>query len=516
MTSAFNQLNSRYDKQFGGFGTSPKFPSPHNLTFLLRYWKRSGNNDALEMVENTLTHMYNGGMYDHVGFGFHRYSTDREWLVPHFEKMLYDQALLLNAYVETFQATGKEKYSKIAEEVITYVLRDMTSPEGGFYSAEDADSEGEEGKFYLWTVDEVKEVLDEKSAELFIEAYNLKSAGNFHDEAAKSSSGKDIPHIENNIDIIAQRHNLSSEELQNKLFKIRAKLFDAREKRIHPHKDDKILTDWNGLMIAGLAKAGRVLKNKEYTDSAIKAMDFVLNKLRNDNGRLIHRFRDGEASLTASVDDYAFIIWGLLELYETTFDVKYLRTALELQGIQIKHFWDDKNYGFFFTPDDGEELLTRTKEIYDGAIPSGNSVAFMNLLKLSRLTSETKYEEYASKMSRAFSKQVTDAPSGSTMMLQAVDFAVGPSYEVLITDDNETEKEIMLDSLNSLFVPNKVVLLKNKSNETELGNAASFTKDYAILENQVLAYVCQNFVCSLPTNDPAELRELLNKKKVSD
>ncbi len=513
LTSAFNQLNSRYDSQFGGFGTSPKFPSPHNLTFLLRYWKRTGDNEALKMVEKTLSGMYNGGMYDHVGFGFHRYSTDREWLVPHFEKMLYDQALLLNAYVEAFQATGKVEYSQIAEEIITYVLRDMTSPEGGFYSAEDADSEREEGKFYLWTIDEVSKVLDKDSAELFIEVYNIKSAGNFHDEAAKSSSGKNIPHIENNIDIIAQRHNLSQKELQIKLSKIKAELFDAREKRIHPHKDDKILSDWNGLMIASLAKTGRVLNNNKYTKAAVKAMDFILDDLRNDSGRLIHRFRDGDASLTASVDDYAFIIWGILELYETTFDVKYLRTSLELQELQIKHFWDDKNYGFFFTPDDGEELLTRTKEIYDGAIPSGNSVAFMNLLKLSRLTSETKYEEYASKMSKAFYRQVMNSPSGSTMMLQAVDFAIGPSYEVLITADNESKKEIMLDSLNQLYVPNKVVLLKESDNQLELEKIAPFTKNYEIMQNQVFVYVCQNFVCSLPTDDPAKLRELLNQKK---
>ncbi len=512
LTSAFNQFSSRYDNEFGGFGTSPKFPSPHNLTFLLRIWNRTGDTSALQMVEATLSKMYNGGMYDHVGFGFHRYSTDREWLVPHFEKMLYDQALLLNAYIEVFQATGNEKYSRIAEEIITYVLRDMTSTEGGFYSAEDADSEGEEGKFYLWDINEIREILDEESAQLFIEAYNVKNAGNFTDEMTKSNNGKNIPHIKKNYDTLSEKHNIPTEELQVKLSKIREKLFNVREKRIHPYKDDKILTDWNGLMIASLAKSGRILKNQDYTYSAIKAMNFILHDLRDDGGRLIHRFRDGEAALTSSVDDYAFIIWGLLELYETTFDVQYLQSAIELQELQLEHFWDEENFGFFFTPDDGEKLLTRTKEIYDGAIPSGNSVSLLNLLKLSRISSNIKYEEFASKMSKSFSQRIIDSPNGSTMMLQAVDFAIGPSYEVLITNDNTEKLKIIIDSLSNFFAPNKVILIKDKNNEAELERVAPFTKDYEILENQVLVYVCQNFVCSLPTTDPTKLRELLYQK----
>ena len=507
---AFNQLSGRYDSKFGGFGTSPKFPSPHNLGFLLRYWKRSGNDEALKMVESTLSNMYNGGMYDHVGFGFHRYSTDQKWLVPHFEKMLYDQALLLNAYTEVFQATGKEKYSRIMEEIITYVLRDMTSPTGGFYSAEDADSDGEEGKFYLWSVDEINEVLDKSSAELFIEGYNIKSSGNFIDEMTKSKNENNIPHIQKSTGEIADEHNTSSESLNKRLAEIRRKLFEARENRIHPYKDDKILTDWNGLMIASLAKAARVLDNNEYTKSAIQSINFIMDNLRNDDGRLIHRYRDGEAGLASSVDDYAFIIWGLLELYETTFDVQYLQSAVELQEIQLKYFWDEENFGFYFAPNDGEKLLTRTKEIYDGAIPSGNSVSFLNLLKLSRLTSNTDYEKFASEMSKSFSEQVINSPSGSTMMLQAVDFVIGPSYEVLITSDNKEKNKTVIDSLNSIFIPNKVVLVKDKQNDSELERTAPFTSEYEILENEVLIYVCQNFVCSLPTNNPTKLKELLN------
>jgi uncharacterized protein YyaL (SSP411 family) len=512
LRSAFKQLNDRYDRQSGGFGTSPKFPSPHNLTFLLRYWNRTGDNEALQMVESTLSKMYIGGIYDHVGFGFHRYSTDREWLVPHFEKMLYDQALLLNAYTEAYQATGNEKYSRIAEEIITYVLRDMTSTEGGFYSAEDADSEGEEGKFYLWSIDEVGKILDEESAQIFIEVYNLQSAGNYVDEMTKSKNGKNIPHLGVDIHVIAEKYKIQLGELNEKLSQSRKKIFEARKRRVHPYKDDKILTDWNGLMIASLAKASRILGKVEYAEAAIKAMNFIMNDLRLDNGRLIHRYRDGEAGLTSNVDDYAFIIWGSLELYETTFRIEYLERAIELQELQLLHFWDAQNFGFFFTPDDGEKLLTRTKEIYDGAIPSGNSVSLLNLLKLSRLTSETKYEEFVSKMSMSFSEQVINSPSGSTMMLQAVDFAIGPSYEVLISSDNKEAKETMLNALNRLFIPNKVVLLQDKENKTKLESTVPFAQGYEILENEVLAYVCQNFVCNLPTNDPAKFRELLMKK----
>lgn len=498
------QLNKRFDNEYGGFGLAPKFPSPHNLTFLLRQWKRTGDQQALNMVENTLTQMYNGGMYDHVGYGFHRYSTDREWLVPHFEKMLYDQATLLDACIETYQATGNQKYARIADEIITYVLRDMTSTEGGFYSAEDADSEGEEGKFYLWTKDEIEEILDKESAELFIETFNISSKGNYIDEMTVSRNGKNIPHLSKNSDNVIKTLNA-------KIIEIKEKLFAVREKRIHPHKDDKILTDWNGLMIASLAKASRALNNNQYLICAEKSMDFILAKLRTDEGRLIHRYRDGEAGISANIDDYAFTICGLLELYESNFKTFYISLAIELQEQQIKYFWDEENNGFFFTPNDGEELLTRTKEIYDGAIPSGNSISLKNLIKLSRLTSNTQYEKYASELSRAFSEKLSKSPISSTMMIQGVDFAKGPSFEILIVSDDKEKQKKALKSLNQIFIPNKVVLLKNKENESEIEKIAPFVSEYSITENQIMIYVCQNYICNLPTDDPIKMLKMLNE-----
>ncbi|MDQ7785669.1 MAG: thioredoxin domain-containing protein, partial [Desulfomonilaceae bacterium] len=330
LESAFRQLSQRFDPRRGGFGEAPKFPTPHNMLFLLRYWKRTGDSSALHMVEKTLEALRRGGVYDHVGFGFHRYSTDAEWLVPHFEKMLYDQAMLATAYLEAYQATGNDLYGRTADEIFTYVLRDMTSPQGGFYSAEDADSEGEEGKFYVWTLEEVRRILDDEEAEAVTEAFSLTADGNFREEATGRITGANIPHMRKSLDQVARTLDIPVEHARDLVERARRKLFEAREKRIHPHKDDKILTDWNGLMIAALAKGARVLGKPEYARAAAQAADFILGTLRSGDGRLLHRYRDGEAGLPAHVDDYAFFIWGLLELYEASFEVKYLKTALDL------------------------------------------------------------------------------------------------------------------------------------------------------------------------------------------
>ena len=509
--NAFEQFSKRFDSEFGGFGSSPKFPSPHNLTFLLRYWKQTGNSDALNMVEKTLTSMRKGGIFDHIGFGFHRYSTDREWLLPHFEKMLYDQAMLINAYTETYQATQNKEYANVAEEIIEYVLRDMTSPEGGFYSAEDADSEGMEGKFYVWSVDEIREILNEKDAQLFITTYNLTEHGNFSDESTKAETGNNIPHLKYGIHEVAKRIKLDEAELETRLENIRQKLFAVRENRVHPYKDDKILTDWNGLMITALAKTARVLNNKQIEDVAVKSMNYILTKMRKPDGKLLHRSRDGEVSIQATIDDYAFVIWGLLELYETTFNTKYLKTAVEFQEIQNKYFWDKTKGGFFFTASDAEELLTRSKDIYDGAIPSGNSVSFNNLLKLGKLTANSNFEELAAQMSKTFSDAVNNAPSGTTMMLQGLNFALGNSSEVIIVGNeklNETKE--FLNKLNREFIPNKVVLFKSSNNKEALEQVASFTKDYKIEDKNLMVYVCKNFNCNIPTNKFKTVLELLN------
>ena len=511
LDKAYEELAGRFDESFGGFGKAPKFPTPHNFFYMLRYWKRTGSQKALEMVEKTLLEMRQGGIYDHVGFGFHRYSTDQEWLVPHFEKMLYDQAMLAMAYVEAYQVTGKENYKNTAEEIFTYVLRDMTAGTGGFYSAEDADSEGVEGKFYVWTKEEIRAVLPEEEADFFIKVFHVDERGNFQEEATGERTGANILHLKKSLSQIASDLRISEKKLRDRLEAARQKLFAVREKRLHPYKDDKILTDWNGLMIAALAKGSRVFGDATYAQGARKAVDFIFDQMRSSNGRLLHRFRDGQAGITANVDDYAFFIWGLIELYETTFDVPYLKTAMELNEEMLKHFWDGKSGGLFFTPDDGEDLIVRKKEIYDGAVPSGNAVAMLNLLRLARLTGQSLLEERAMKIGRAFSKAVEQFPSGYTQFLIAVDFGIGPCYEVVIAGHSEAEDtENMLKALNTRFIPNKVALFRPTDTEApEIDSLAEYVKHQVSLEGKATAYVCMNFSCNQPTTEVDKMLEFM-------
>ncbi len=503
LSAAYRQLESTFDAQNGGFGTSPKFPTPHQLLFLLRYWKRSGDVHALAMVEKTLRAMRQGGIYDQVGFGFHRYSTDARWLVPHFEKMLYDQALLAMAYTEAFQATGKAEYRQTAREILTYVLRDMTSPEGGFYSAEDADSQGQEGKFYLWTQSEIRQVLG-AGAGPFIKAYGVEDGGNFADEASGQQGNSNILH----------RTAAPSPAAAASLEAARQKLFAAREKRVHPRKDDKILTDWNGLMIAALAKAGRAFGEPRYTQAAQRAADFILQKARK-NDRLLHRYREGEAAITAHLDDYAFLCWGLLELYEADFDARRLQSALDLNRSMLAHFWDGQKGGLYLTADDSEELLTRSKEVYDGAVPSGNSVAMWNLLRLSRMTGQADLEARAARLERAFSAGVAQQPAAHTQFLVALDFAIGPSYEVVIAGKPEApDARAMLRALNTRFLPNKVVLLRPTGQAAPpITSLATFTRYQTGLKNKATAYVCLKGACRLPTTDINQMLSLLNARQ---
>ncbi len=507
---AYKQLAERFDTVHGGFGRAPKFPTPHNFLFLLRYWNRSGENTALNMVEKTLQEMRRGGVYDHLGFGFHRYSTDQEWLVPHFEKMLYDQAMLSMAYIEAYQATGKEEYQKTAREIFTYVLRDMTAPEGGFFSAEDADSEGVEGKFYLWTEKEIREVL-KGEADLIIQVFNVEEGGNFSEEATGEKTEGNILHLRKPLAEIASLVGMPKGELESRVDSAREKLFSVREKRVHPYKDDKILTDWNGLMIAALAKGGQIFGEVKYVEAAERGAEFILKNMRNGDGRLLHRYREGEAGIQANVDDYAFLIWGLLELYEATFDIAYLKTALDLNTDLIEHFWDSENGGFYFTPDDGEDLIVRQKEIYDGAVPSGNSVAMLNLLRLGRMTANSDLEQKAAKIGRAFSKRVKQAPMAYTQLTVALDFGLGPSYEVIIAGNSQSDDtKNMLNALRKGFIPNKVVLLRPTERESpEITHIAEFTRDQLGLNGRATAYVCRNYECEFPTSDIDKMLELL-------
>lgn len=504
--SAYEQLLEAFDEQHGGFGGAPKFPAPHNLTFLLRYWKRAGDIMALRMVERTLTAMSMGGIYDHAGFGFHRYSTDARWLVPHFEKMLYDQALLAMAYTEAYQATGNQEFKRIACEVFTYVLRDMTSPEGGFYSGEDADSEGVEGKFYVWTEEEIDLALGEDS-ELMKKVFGIDKYGNFREEG--ESSGKNILHLSKTLPELAADLKLPADEIRRRIGDAKTKLFAAREKRVHPGKDDKVLADWNGLMIAALAKGAQAFDLPEYADAACRAADFILLRMRGQDGRLYHRYREGEPAVMAFLDDHAFLVWGLIELYEATFDVAYLRAALEITDKMIEHFWDKENHGLYFTADDAEELIFRKKEIYDGAVPSGNSVAMLNLLRLGRMTANAGFEEIAEQIGRAFSGTILQAPMAYTQMMAALDFAFGPTSEVVIAGEKDaSDTNAMLSALRREFIPSKVVILR-PIEDSKITDFAEFTGNLTSIDGRATAYVCRNYSCRFPVTDAGNMLELL-------
>ena len=504
LKSTYSQLSARFDKKNGGFGASPKFPTPHNLLFLLRYWKRTGDENALTMVEKTLKNMRMGGIYDHIGFGFHRYSTDSDWLVPHFEKMLYDQSLLTLAYLETYQATNKQEYANTAKEIMTYVLRDMSSPEGAFYSAEDADSEGEEGKFYVWSKAEIEEILGVDKTENFSKLYNVSIDGNFLDEATKTKTGKNILHL------ILGSKNTTNFDIESS----RKQLFEIREKRIRPHKDDKILTDWNGLMIAAFAKAGYILNEPKYIESANKAVNFILNEMKNSDGRLLHRYREGGADILAFLDDYAFLIWGLINLYEATFDTLYLKKAVELTEEQLELFWDNLIGAFFFTAKDAESLLTRQKETYDGAIPSGNSVAMLNLLRLTQLTGNDNYEKKADYLGRVFAENVRANPVAHSLMMVAVDYAVGPTYSLVIAGDTGNEDtNHMLDEIRKQFLPNKSLIFRpTEKLNPEIDNFSNFVQFFDKYEGKATAFVCINKTCKAPTNDINKALEHLSSK----
>ena len=505
LEKTYNQLNARFDNKKGGFGTAPKFPTPHNLLFLLRYWKRTGDEKALEMVEKTLKSMRRGGIYDHVGFGFHRYSTDSNWLVPHFEKMLYDQALLTLAYLELYHATDKAEYATTAKEVMTYVLRDMTSKEGAFYSAEDADSEGEEGKFYVWSKEEIGKIVGVERAVKFSKIYNIDADGNFLEEATKRKTGNNILHLKSDFDEI---HNLEFE-------RIRKQLFQAREKRVRPHKDDKILTDWNGLMIAAFAKAGYILNEPEYIRVAKKAVNFIFNHMKNSNGRILHRYGKGGADILAFVDDYAFLIWGLINLYEASFETIYLENAIKLMEEQLNLFWDSSIGAFFFTAEDAESLIARQKETYDGAIPSGNSVSMLNLLRLAQLTGNDDFEKRADSLGKVFAENIRSSPVAHTLMMVAVDYAVGPTYSLVIAGDSEKEDTTaMLNEVRKQFLPNKALIFRpTEKVNPEIDKFSNFIQFFDKYEGKATAFVCINKTCKAPTNDIKLAIENIRSKK---
>ena len=490
LVDTYSQFVNRYDDKHGGFGDKPKFPSPHNLIYLLRYHNMTGDKTSLLMAEKTLKNMRLGGIFDHIGFGFHRYSTDKEWILPHFEKMLYDQAMLALAYTEAFQITNDSFYQKVVEEILFYVQRDMTDKRGGFYSAEDADSEGEEGLFYLWTVEELKENLSSADAELLIETFNIELSGNYIDEALGKKTLKNILY-------------LNKPKANNKINQILNDLYTVREKRIHPLKDDKILTDWNGLMIAAFAKAGDVFNSDDYIKQAENSAQFILKNLTDKNGRLLKRYRNGKSGIDSHLDDYAFFIWGLLELYEATFNTIYLSEAIKLSEIMVSEFWDTENGAFFLGSNNSEKLIVRAKTGYDGAIPSGNSVAAMNFIKLNRITGETKWVEISDKIFMTFSKEINNTPTAFSYMLNAFLFESNEPKEIVVVGSGkDPQTKLAIEKIKSIYIPSKVIIFKDTDDKSnKLTPLAKWTMTQESIDDKTTFYVCRDFACKIPTTD---------------
>ncbi len=502
INAAVQQFKRVFDEQYGGFGSAPKFPTPHNLMFLLRYYHMTKDQETLNMVLKTLEGLSRGGIYDHIGYGFSRYSTDELYLVPHFEKMLYDNAMLLMAYTEAFQVTGENSHKVISEQIIEYVLRDMRHPDGGFYSAEDADSEGVEGKFYIWDYFEIFDHLEEDVAELYCAVYDITPEGNFE--------GENIPNlIREPIESFAAHNDLDAAEVRKQLEDARQVLFKVREERVHPHKDDKILTAWNGLMIAGLAKAGRVYNHQEALDAAKDAIQFIEQNLIKD-GRVMVRYRDGEVKQEGFIDDYAYLLWAYIELYETTFDLSYLEKAKTLSNQMIELFWDKENDGFFFYGEDNEELLIRPKDVYDGALPSGNSVATLQMLKLARLTGEFSLEDKVQKTFDAFGDDVIHYPMGHTYMLMAYITTQMKMKEVVVLGTTDSVNKVIAH-LQQEFHPQLTYLANEEP--TQFTDVADFAASYSKVNDQITYYICENFVCHRPLTSENEAIELIKADK---
>jgi uncharacterized protein YyaL (SSP411 family) len=493
---AAEQLTQRFDPKHGGFGEAPKFPSPHNLMFLLRQWKLTGEDRFIDMVSKTLTQMRLGGIWDHIGFGFHRYSTDREWLLPHFEKMLYDQALLMMAYTECFQATQKPLFKQTVYEIADYLERNLSHPDGGFYSAEDADSEGEEGKFYVWEKAEIDSILSSEDAAKFNELFGIVSEGNFEDESSGKKTGKNIPHLSKEL----------NKEESEWFSSIQNALFEERKKQIHPLLDDKRLTDWNGLIIAALAKAGFAFSEQQFIDRAEKAAQFVEEHLVSP-GKLLHRFKDGEAGIIAMADDYAFLIWAYIELYEATFKPQYLQKAIDFNQQFIDLFWDKDKGGFFFSISDEDQVYGRQRQIFDGAIPSSNSAAMMNLIRLSRLTGKTDLEDYADKIGQAFSADLIRSGASICHGMQSIQFLNANTREITLaaTAVNETDEVLRLFKKN--FSPFTVHHIKSVSSHSKLDEVAAYTSNQNMIEGKPTLYVCEQFTCESPITDINEMKK---------
>ncbi|NMC57344.1 MAG: thioredoxin domain-containing protein [Eubacteriaceae bacterium] len=491
---AFSQFAESFDKINGGFGSAPKFPSPHNLIFLLYYSQLKNNKNALKMAEYTLAQMYRGGIFDHIGNGFCRYSTDDKWLVPHFEKMLYDNALLLICYLDLYQITRNELYKTVSIKIIDYIIKQMTDVRGGFYSAQDADSEGDEGKYYLFSKDEIIKLLAKEDGEYFCDYFDITEKGNFE-------NFKNIPNL---------LKNKSYDKTQERIKELIKKVYDYRQSRMSLLTDDKVITSWNCMMITAFAKAYKILQDEEYLQIAQKAAKFIETYLTDKNSGLLYASeRDGKASGYGHLDDYAFYIMALIDLYEATYDAAYIKKSLEIYKKMQEQFYDEQNGGYYLSGKQNESLIMRPKDIYDGAIPSGNSVAAYVLLKLSRLTGEVNIEKISEKQNNFMAFNAKQHPMGYSFFNIALIKDINPSKELVVVVKIQEEKEAVKKMLSEKFYPNLTVIIKNAQSD-ELDEAAPFTAAYGLKNNMVTFYLCQNKICTAPFNDFNMLNDMLN------
>lgn len=487
---AFQQLTNQFDATYGGFGQAPKFPQPQHILFLLKYNYFNKNEMAVSMAEKSLQMMANGGIYDHVGYGFSRYATDTQWVVPHFEKMLYDNALLLIAYIEGYEQTKDPFYKQISEQIIEFLKREMLTSSGAFYSAIDADSEGVEGKYYTWSYDEVFEILGDELGELYTTRYNITPKGNF--------AGENIPNRLNTPPASIEIENPNNER-EVMLEIARKKLLATRDLRVYPHVDDKILMSWNAMTISSLAQAGRAFNNITYTKMAERALSFVENHLF-INGRLMARYRDGETKYKAYLDDYAYLIWAYVELYNTTFDLSYLRKAKQITNDMLDLFWDSKQGGFYLNGSDAEKLIAQDKEVYDGALPSGNSVAAVMLTKMTSLTGNTTYLNYVETMYSTFFEDVNRQASAASFFIQSLLLTGNSTKEVVIIGaKDDLDFKQFIEKLNQSFIPDTTILVAE--NPDDFKGIAPFAVNYKQIDNKPTVYICENFACQAPTTD---------------
>ena len=495
LSSAFTGVVKDFDPTHGGVGLEPKFPQPMTYEFLLRYYLRSGDVQALEMVGTTLDRMAMGGIYDQIGGGFHRYSTDTYWLVPHFEKMLYDNALLVRLYLHAYQVTRKPLYRRVIEETLGYVLREMTDPAGGFYSAQDADSEGEEGKFFVWRPEEIAEVLGEEDGALVSRYYGVTTVGNFE--------GRSILNVAPGAAEEMERDGVSAARLDALRGRARAALLETRSRRVAPERDDKVLTSWNGLMIAAFAEAGAVLDRDDYTGVAATAAEFVSERLR-PSGRLLRTHKDGVSRLLGYLEDYAFLVDGLLVLHEATFDVRWLEEAVELGYAMVDLFWDNAAGQFYDTGADHEELVVRPRDLTDNAVPAGSSMAASVLLKLSVVTGDSELERHAVEAMRSAKAVMERFPTGAGHWLCALDFYLSTPKEIAIVGDRTAQDTRgLLAEVYRSFLPNRVLVGLDGAEDTSA--MSPLMEGRTTLNDRATAYVCRQYVCGLPVNDPEAL-----------